>query len=264
MLSRLFPNIGKLSCLKTLSFYIVSLEKGTSLAELRDLNLGGRLSIEHLNNVGSFSDAEEANLLSKKDLQELWLSWIIPSGDFNKTPTINDEQLLEVLQPHSNLKRHCKNCGRLLSCDGMEVGIFPSLEELVLQNLPNIEGLLKVERGEMFACLSELEIISCPKLGLPCLPSLKYLRVEGCNNELLRSISTFGGLITKLTLSGGEGITSFPEGMFTNLTFLQNLTIENFPSFPKLKELPNEPFNLALDILQIHDCDELESLPEQI
>jgi hypothetical protein len=43
--------------------------------------------------------------------------------------------------------------------------------------------------------------------------------------------------------------------------FLQTLKIHNFP---KLKELPNEPFNLALEILKIINCDELESLPEQI
>ncbi|WJX63609.1 hypothetical protein P8452_48472 [Trifolium repens] len=114
----------------------------------------------------------------------------------------------------------------------------------------------------MFPCLSQLVIInSCPKPGLPCLPSLKHLAVRGCNNGLLRSISTFYGL-THLNLSrDNEGITSFPEGMFTNLTFLKTLTICDFP---KLKELPNEPFNLALEHLSIIDCCELESLPEQI
>ncbi|KAK2376475.1 putative disease resistance protein RGA1 [Trifolium repens] len=313
-LSCLFPNIGKLSCLRKLSLYFVSLEPGNSLAELRDLNLGGELSIEGLNNVGSSSEAQEANLMCKKNLQELCLSWKSRSDESTKTPAINVEQVLEVLQPHSNLKkleidyyegillpswisilsnlvslilRDCKKCVRLPSIgkiqslktlelenmdnlkylddecqDGMEGRIFPSLEELFLSNLPKIEGLLKVERGEMFPCLSQLVIInSCPKPGLPCLPSLKHLAVRGCNNGLLRSISTFYGL-THLNLSrDNEGITSFPEGMFTNLTFLQTLTICDFP---KLKELPNEPFNLALEHLSIIDCCELESLPEQI
>ncbi|MCI36679.1 NBS-LRR resistance protein, partial [Trifolium medium] len=69
--------------------------------------------------------------------------------------------------------------------DGMEVRIFPSMEVLHLHKLRNIEGLLKVERGEMFPCLSKLTIESCPKLGLPCLPSLKELHVNECNNEIL-------------------------------------------------------------------------------
>jgi structure-specific endonuclease subunit SLX1 len=49
--------------------------------------------------------------------------------------------------------------------------------------------------------------------------------------------------------------------MFANLTFLQTLKIWNFP---KLKELPNQPFNLALEHLEFSHCDELESLPEQV
>jgi structure-specific endonuclease subunit SLX1 len=49
--------------------------------------------------------------------------------------------------------------------------------------------------------------------------------------------------------------------MFTNLTFLQTLRIFDFP---KLKELPNQTFNLALEHLEFSHCDELESLPEQI
>ncbi|PNY08097.1 NBS-LRR resistance protein [Trifolium pratense] len=292
----------------------LSLEEGNSLVELRDLNLGGKLGIKGLNNVGSLSEAQEANLMCKKDLQELRLSWKIMDGEFTKPPTINAEQLLEVLQPHSNLKRlridyyeglllpswisilsnlvslslwDCKNFGRLPSLgklpslkelylnkidnlkylddecqDSMEVRVFPSLEILMLYKLPNIEGLLKVEIGDMFPCLSKLEISYCPKLALPCLPSLKKLYVRECNNELLRSISTFCSL-TRLTLveCGNEGITSFPEGMFTNLTFLQKLTIENFP---KLKELPYQPFNQALEYLEISQCDELVSLPEKI
>ncbi|WJX58260.1 hypothetical protein P8452_43731 [Trifolium repens] len=247
----------------------LSLEKGHSLAELRDLNLGGELSIKGLNNVGSLSEAQEANLMGKKDLQELCLSWKIRSDEITKTPAINVEQncvRLPSLGKLRSLKRmDLYDMVNLTYLDdechhGMEVNIFPSLEELYLINLPNIEGLLKVERGELFPCLSYLEINDCPKLGLPCLPSVEDLQVWGCNNELLRSISTFCSLTT-LYLSGSEGITSFPEGMFTNLTFLKTLYISEFP---KLKELPNEPFNLALEFLTISNCNELESLPEQI
>ena len=225
-LSRMFPNIGKLTCLRTLSVYIVSLEKGNSLTELSDLNLSGKLSIKGLKDVGSLSEAQAANLKGKKDIHELCLSW----DEYTKPPTISAEQLVEVLQPHSNLKCLTINCydglslprwiiilsnlislelwncekfvglpllGKLPSLkklklswmdnlkyldDGMEVRVFPSLEVLELRFLRNIEKLLKVERGEMFPCLSKLEIWNCPKLGLPCLPTLKSLIVEGCNN----------------------------------------------------------------------------------
>ncbi|AES98679.1 putative P-loop containing nucleoside triphosphate hydrolase, leucine-rich repeat domain, L [Medicago truncatula] len=309
-LSLMFPNIGKLSCLRTLSVYIVSLEKGNSLTELRDLNLGGKLHIQGLNNVGRLSEAEAANLMGKKDLHQLCLSWISQQESI-----ISAEQVLEELQPHSNLNSltvnfyeglslpswisllsnlislNLWNCNKIVllqllgklpslknlrvyrmnnlkyldddeSEDGMEVRVFPSLEVLYLQRLPNIEGLLKVERGEMFPCLSNLTISYCPKIGLPCLPSLKDLYVEGCNNELLRSISTFRGL-TQLILYEGEGITSFPEGMFKNLTSLQSLSII---SCNELESLPEQNWEglQSLRTLQIYSCEGLRCLPEGI
>nr|AHG28983.1 NBS-LRR protein [Cicer arietinum] len=319
-LSRMFPYIGKLSSLRTLSVYFVSLEGGHTLAELCDLNLGGKLNIKGLQNVGSLSEAQEANLMCKKDLRELCLSWKSNCG-FSETPTISAQQVLEGLQPHTNLKwlkihcyqglyfptwinflsslvalelRDCKNCVRLSplgklpslkqlelcqmhnvkymddddeSHNGMEVRVFPSLEVLSLKELPNLEGLLKVEREEMFHCLSSLTIFNCPKLGLPCLPSVKDLSVYGCNNELLKSISTFYGL-TNLDLYGGNQITSFPERMLRNLTCLQTLKVFDFP---KLKELPIElepsPEQIceglqSLRTMKIIYCEGLRYLPE--
>ena len=103
-LSGLFPNIGKLSFLRTLSVFIVGRQTGYSLAELQDLRLGGKLSIEGLKNVGSLSEAREANLMGKKDLNELCLSWD-KSERLTEGPTNIAEQVIEALQPHSNLKR---------------------------------------------------------------------------------------------------------------------------------------------------------------
>jgi hypothetical protein len=314
-LSRMFPYIGKLCSLRTVSVYIVRLETGHTLTELHDLNLTGKLKIEGLKDAGNLFRAWKANLMGKKDLQELYLSWS-NSDQFTETPTTSVEQLLEVLQPHSNLKwleihfygglyfpswlgilNHlvvlklvsCDNCvllpplGKLPSlkklylqymdnlqyiddddeCNGgVEVMVFPSLEELFLDKLPNLEKLLKVESGKMFLCLSNLTIFHCPKLELPCIPYVKHFAAYGLTNALLQSISSFYGL-TKLHLRGDVGmtITSFPEEMFKNLTYLKTLTITDFQ---KLKELPNEPFNLALERLGIFYCSELESLPDQI
>jgi structure-specific endonuclease subunit SLX1 len=122
--------------------------------------------------------------------------------NLQRPPDINVEQVLEVLQPSSNLKKltidyyeglllpswisilsnlvslqlwNCKKCvqlpsiGKLQSLkelrlynidnlkyldeesqDGMEVRIFSSLEVLSLSMMPNLEGLLRVERGRCF------------------------------------------------------------------------------------------------------------------
>ncbi|KAI4348147.1 hypothetical protein L6164_008906 [Bauhinia variegata] len=137
---------------------------------------------------------------------------------------------------------------------------FTSLEKLVLVELPNLESFLKEERMEMFPCLSELSIHDCPRLRLPCLPSVKRLTITGCTEELLQPISIRHNL-TSLTLRDCVDLTSFPEGMMRNLSCLKTLTIDGFF---KLKVLPIERINsIALEELEIQSCPELESFPEQ-
>ncbi|RHN55393.1 putative leucine-rich repeat domain, L domain-containing protein [Medicago truncatula] len=188
----MFPHIGKLSCLKSLSVYIVNPEKGHKLRR--------KTGNQSLQNVSSLSEVEEANFIGKKDLNELCLSWR-HQGSSVKTPIISDDRVFEVLQPHRNLKglkiyyyqglcfpswirtlsnlltlivKDCMLCERFSSLgklpslkklelfnvsvkyldddefeNGVEMINFPSLEILTLNNLSNLEGLLKVERGEM-------------------------------------------------------------------------------------------------------------------
>ncbi|KAK7321379.1 hypothetical protein VNO77_31975 [Canavalia gladiata] len=307
-LSHMFPNIGKLSCLRTLSIYIVSSEQGHSLTELQNLKLGGKLKIKGLGNVGSIQEAEQANLSSKKDLRRLVLCW--DSSDQTVPSATHAEQVFEALQPHSSLKKlaiynyqgfhlprwfkilnnlvvlkfvDCKNCEQLpsfgkLPClrklkirliDGVQYiddecydGVaFPALKELILEGLPKLERLLKVERGNMFPSLSELSIEGCQRLVLPWLPSVERLEVNEFSYELPRSISGFYAL-TFLDLDGCSDLTSFPDGMWRNLTCLKSLRIWNFPD---LKELPYELFHLnTLEDLVIGHCPALECLPEQI
>lgn len=130
---------------------------------------------------------------------------------------------------------------------GTDVRAFPSLEELLLESLPNLERLLKVERGDMFPQLSTFTMAHCPKLVLPHLSSVKYLFVQECNKELLRQISRFYGLNT-LHIYVNEDVTSLPKGMFRNLTSLQTLIVSDFM---KLMKIQNESFNLALERLGI-------------
>ncbi|KAJ1391093.1 Leucine-rich repeat domain superfamily, partial [Sesbania bispinosa] len=99
--------------------------------------------------------------------------------------------------------------------------------------LPNLEGLLKVEVREIFLCLSNVTIRYCPKLRWPCLLSVKYLNVEGCKSELLKSITSMSS-VTTLYLE--DGLRSLPDG------------IQHLPS---------------LDKLEFSVCGALESLPEQ-
>ncbi|MED6199299.1 hypothetical protein PIB30_074729 [Stylosanthes scabra] len=313
-LSGMFPDARKLSHLRTLSEYIVKSEKGHSLAELCNLNLGGKLTIRGLQNVGSISEDEDPNLKGKQDLQVLYLIW----QNSGETKSVAVEEVLKLLQPHSNLKQlkiyyykglcfptwmgnnstlknltdlvlySCVNCrqlpslGRLPSLrmlviqdmgdvryidedesyEGVEAIPFPSLQQLDVRDLPNVERLLKRETANMFPSLSTLLIERCPKLQLPCLPRVKHLTVSRCSSETLGSISNLNGL-NELGLSGSDKdvVWCFPEGMMSNMTSLSTL---NIAYFSELKELPSDFTKLtALSDLSIVGCDKLECLPEQ-
>ncbi|XP_027369162.1 putative disease resistance protein RGA1 [Abrus precatorius] len=307
-LSCMFPYMHKLSYLRTLTLFIVSSKAGHNLAQLSDLNLGGKLSIEGLQNVGSLSETQKAKLKDKINLHELCLSW--DNNGETKSNAIDPEEVLEALQPHPNLKTlriydyegsrlsswignlnlvalelfDCKKCLQLPSLGklpllrkleiysmddvqyldddesyGAEELAFPSLEELEVRGLPNLQRLLKVERVQMFPSISNVTIDDCSKLQLPSLPSIKQLNVRGCSHELLRSISSFSAL-TFLNLSGGGDLTSLPKEMLINLTCLETMILYNFP---KMKALPDKLSYLnALKHLEIRYCGELESLPQ--
>ncbi|KAL4285884.1 hypothetical protein AHAS_Ahas19G0030800 [Arachis hypogaea] len=312
-LSEMCPDIHKLCELRTLSVYVVKSEKGHSLAELRGLNLGGKLSISGLGNVGSISEDENANLKGKQDLRELILSW---SNSGKRKSVVGAEEVLEALQPHSTLKlltiqfykglhwptwmgnisathnlvslqlENCGKCGHVPpvgklpflkklvvssmndvqyieedeSYDGVETMPFPSLEELRVERLPKVERLLKREITHMFPSLSTIEITDCPKLQLPCLPSVKDLTVWYCSNEQLKSISNLNAL-NQLHLFHSDEVSRFPEGMMNNMTSLATLEIQYFR---ELKELPSDITKLtALSDLGIFECGKLECLPEQ-
>ncbi|KAL4365034.1 hypothetical protein AHAS_Ahas07G0065700 [Arachis hypogaea] len=130
-MSEMFPNIGSLRFLRTLPLFIVKNEIRHRLTELRDLNLGERLTIKDLANVGSLSEAKEANLKGKRDLRVLFLYWDDPDP-------VNAEQVLEGLQPHSNLKLLC-----IVGYDGLRLpcwlGDSAALSNLV--SLTLIEGI---------------------------------------------------------------------------------------------------------------------------
>ncbi|XP_029125726.1 disease resistance protein RGA2-like [Cajanus cajan] len=283
------PKMGKLRHLRTLSSFIVGSKSGFGLEELHSLKLGGKLHIRGLENVPSEGDAKEANLISKRELNRLYLSW----GRFEGS-NVNAEQVLEALEPPSTLKSFgmsgykeiqlscwmrnpwvlkdlvdvilykCVNCkelpplGKLAhlkrlyvhgmkdvkhidseSYDGVEEKAFPSLEEFIVRDLPNLERILRDEGVEMLPRLLKLNIVGVSKLQFPSLPSVEKLYAGDIENE-----------------------GSFMEGVVGNLPCLKSLTIN---SFSKLKVLPKQFGRLgALQDLFISGCNELESFPEHV
>ncbi|KAK2420862.1 putative disease resistance protein RGA3 [Trifolium repens] len=290
-------NIGGLTHLRTLNLFIVGSKTGFCLAELHNLQLGGKLHIKGLENVSNETDAREANLIGKKELSQLTLSWVTDAN--SQVSVTSTEQVLEALEPHTGLKyfgmngyiginipnwmrntsilegllevnlSDCINCERLpplgkLPClttlhvsrmrelkyidddlyEGATKKAFPSLKKMMLQDLPNLERVLKAEGVEMLSQLSELTLERIPKLNaFPSLPSVESFVARG-NSE-------------RDSIDGGA---SFLRGIAASMHNLKKLSIK---WFDELKVLPNELNSLSsLQELNISFCPNLESIPE--
>ncbi|XP_024028646.1 putative disease resistance protein RGA3 [Morus notabilis] len=218
------PNIGKLTSLRTLSNFIVGRRSGHRLNELHNLsNLGGLLCISNLNKVlPAFR-----KLSSLKELK---------IANMSRLPYVDSELYDENLRG------------------------FVCLKSLYLIDLPNLEGLTREGGREMFPCLSNFCMDRCPKLTLPCLPSVKLFEVLKPSEVLLKSVPKLDGL-TSLLLTVNCDVTSFPNAMLQNLTTLQFLKITGFT---KLQEFPAVIQLNNLLVLGISFCHELECLPERV
>ncbi|KAF4354032.1 hypothetical protein G4B88_011195 [Cannabis sativa] len=98
-LSHLPPNIRQLTCLKTLSNFIVDRRRGCQLDELNHLNLGGYLHISNLDKVRRPKEARFANLSGKRNLKRLHLSWNTNENESED----NAKDVLEALAPSTGL-----------------------------------------------------------------------------------------------------------------------------------------------------------------
>jgi hypothetical protein len=148
-------------------------------------------------------------------------------------------------------------------CDGGVARGFTKLAVLVLVELPNLVRLSREDKENMFPCLSRLQITECPKLlGLPCLPYLNDLRIEGkCNQDLVSSIHKLSSL-ESLRFKDNEDLTCFPDGMLRNLTSLKILDIYGLFN---LEDLPTELIYLnAIREIHITDCENLKSLTDEV
>ncbi|KAK8626934.1 hypothetical protein V6N13_134563 [Hibiscus sabdariffa] len=145
--------LGELTCLRKLSKFIVGVDKGGGIDELKELALEGELSITGLCNVKNSTEARNANLIEKKNLRSLRLSW--PRNDWERTHHEhgNDEEILDALQPHPSLKK--------LGINDYQGVRFPNcMMDLLLPNLV------------------EIELVDCGRCDqLPPLGKLRFLRV---------------------------------------------------------------------------------------
>ncbi|CAK9184282.1 unnamed protein product [Ilex paraguariensis] len=198
--------LGQLRHLQTLTNFIVGSDRGQQIGELKELNLSGELTIKGLHNVRDSEDARSANLKRKQDLCALILDY-----EDIKTDNLldNDEEILDGLQPHPNLKKLS-----IWSYQGLK---FPNwMLDLDLQNLIEI-SLVGCKRCEHL-----------PPLGK--LPSLKVLFIGAMDAFKCFNNDYYG-----------DGEQSFPALEQLYLEDMPSLeewtTVDRGESFPRLREL---------------------------
>ncbi|XP_047979341.1 putative disease resistance protein RGA3 [Salvia hispanica] len=238
--AKLPAEIGSLTSLQTLEYFRVGDKNGWKIKEIGSLNdLKGKLKIFSLEKVENKEEAEKASQSNKSKLLKLHLSWNMYGG--GDTP--NDKNVLEGLQPHSNLKK--------LAIEGFNGKKFPSwTQKMAVENVP--QGcwvpLNKLIEIKLYECSKCEEI---PMFGH--LPNLKSLWLEGLTN--LKFInSSFYGLVNEET----------------HIVFLalEKLVLHNMPNLAEWAEVESP---CATDVtvfpnlqhLQISWCKQLTSFPNQ-
>ncbi|XVF37654.1 hypothetical protein REPUB_Repub20aG0028300 [Reevesia pubescens] len=165
---------------------------------------------------------------------------------------------LEALENVSEIEKQ-----KELSCAESTTIFLPSLEELSIEDCPNLKGWWKTDVDEAsneqlpcFPCLSDLYIAGCPNLtSMPLFPLVRVLTLketswkpvqqtmklkrttsEAPSSSSSSSLFSPFSKLQKLQLSNIENLDSLPEEFLQNLTSLQSLEIErciNLTSIPK-------------------------------
>ncbi|XP_010245910.1 PREDICTED: putative disease resistance protein RGA3 [Nelumbo nucifera] len=234
------PGLGGLTCLQTLTIFIVGKESDCGIEELRNMiSLRGSICISKLENVDSKVDVNNGYLNTKNNLHKLKLQW--SDGNVSVQPEA-EEEVLESLQPNMNLKElRIENYGGTKFPSWMRYPMVSNLVHISLYNCTNCRDL--------------------PPIGK--LPFLKSLKIDGML-EIRRispesygncEVTTFPSLeVLKLrNMPNLEVWSGVDEGEFDHLCDL------SISCCPMLSVLPNLPPSLTK--LEISNCEKLTSLP---
>ncbi|XP_057781735.1 putative disease resistance protein RGA4 isoform X2 [Salvia miltiorrhiza] len=226
--------IGRLTSLQTLTHFPVGDENGCKIEELGSLNnLKGELQIHNLERVRDKEEAGKANLFKKSKILNLCLEW-----DCKREGESNDENVLEGLQPHSDLKK--------LEIRGFNGSRFPlwtqkmAVGDVVLNKLMSLS---------LYDC-GECEEI--PMLGH--LPNLKSLQLGRLIN--LKCInSSFYGMVnkdTRIVFPALERLTLWFMPKLTEWAEVEVSGGSEVKLFPRLQHL------------EIWWCEQLMSVPSHV
>ncbi|XP_058107194.1 disease resistance protein RGA2-like isoform X2 [Magnolia sinica] len=227
--------IGRLTGLRTVSKFIVGGgNKGCKCGELKHLNhLQGSLRITSLEKNMSRDKAREAELNKKKHLHTLSFEYKDEDGELLDEEVKKMEDVLEFLQPHTNLK------------------------ELAIQYYGG-STLPKWIEDPVFSHLVRITISFCWECiqlpGFGKLPSLKYLSISYMY-EVRKVGVEFSGVDNNDGSGGGR--VSFPK--------LETLLFKNMPNWEEW-DLRGEVGEVMPSLLQLEVkwCPKLKELPTNL
>ncbi|XP_049402155.1 putative disease resistance protein RGA3 [Solanum stenotomum] len=254
-------NMGQLTSLQTLQFFYIGLEKGRRIEELGRLeNLRGTLTIDSLQLVRNKEEARTACLQEKPNIYKLAYLW---SHDESEGHEINDEHVLDGLQPHSNLKA--------LSVADYLGTKFPSwfseelLPNLVKLNLSGCTRCKEIPSLGQLKFLRHLELVGFDELE--CIgPALYGVEISNIgSSNIIQVFPSLKELVLKAMRSliewkGDEvGVRMFPR--LEKLTISRCRLLKSTPSqFEILRELSIDSVNSEKPLLNL--CSNLTSLVE--
>ncbi|KAF3958811.1 hypothetical protein CMV_016317 [Castanea mollissima] len=242
---------------------------GEQIKELGCLNqLSGELDIRNLENVRDQEEARSAKLAIRAKINGLGFHWSDRSD--SEVNHHNEEEVLEGLQPHENLKS--------LKIDGFSGKKFPSwmsshFDYLIQINLEHCENCEQVPTLGHLPCLKALEIkgmddVTCigvefygmrSNVLFPALRTLTFwkLNIKDVNNTALERISSNLTTLKSADISRVSGHTFAPGQLFC--TSIQSLWISDCGELSYIWDT-SQPL-ISLEELTIRDCPKLRCFP---
>ncbi|KAF7098723.1 hypothetical protein CFC21_100439 [Triticum aestivum] len=244
-------NLGPLraiSNLVKLRHFLVK-DIGFELKQIAQLaELGGLLRIHNIENVERKEGANKANLIHKNHLEKLILRWGVYGDNANSV----QEQVLEILKPHSNLLDLHNEGHRGAACPSWLGGNLSvkNLESLCLHDigwktLPPLGELWSV--GE----LGEERQSSIPSQSFQNLKRLELVKIPWLRRWVENSTCRLFSQLEVLIVKGCSELVELPfsrcqsEQEAANMTWFPRLQKLEIMDCPKLLSLPPIPWTLG-------------------
>jgi hypothetical protein len=234
------PDLGELSHLQILTYFVAGASSGCStIGELQNLDLGGKLMLSCLENVTE-AEAQAAALKNKEKLRHLSFEWSSECHE-EQVPECH-KKVLDALEPHGGLEML-----KIVRYRSIYLPTWMSDLSSLQKNLTELHlvGFTTCEEFPQFSHLEALQILHLLDLDkLQSLfsnqTSLTFLKLKELHLHNLKSMERW------VAAEGREGEVAFPQ--------LEKLVIRGCPKLATLPDTPN------LKVVDLHEDKALLSL----